>query len=223
MTRRDIIIAAVIVNLGLLAVLFLLAGHFDETEEIQKEEIAEILLEKPRPILKEEHAPVFLAEENDADEVDAVLRDFAESIEAKHETERSFTLSRTEDDYKIEKKKPSENVTEITVKRGDVLSKIAKANGTTVSAIKKLNHLTSDRLQIGQTLQIPIASDKDIKRQETPSISQGEGSYYIVQSGDNPWKIAKKFDVSVNELLQMNNMDEKKARAIKPGDRIRVE
>lgn len=41
------------------------------------------------------------------------------------------------------------------VKNGDSLEKIARANNTTVKAIKELNGLTSDRINIGQALQMP--------------------------------------------------------------------
>lgn len=42
-----------------------------------------------------------------------------------------------------------------TVQSGDVLSRIAVRNGTTVSAIKKANGLTSDNIYVGQKLLIP--------------------------------------------------------------------
>jgi LysM repeat protein len=41
------------------------------------------------------------------------------------------------------------------VKSGDVLLKIAKDHGVTVKALRAANHLTTDRIRVGQTLQIP--------------------------------------------------------------------
>lgn len=41
------------------------------------------------------------------------------------------------------------------IKPGDSLEKIARANSTTVKAIKELNNLTNDRIVVGQTLQLP--------------------------------------------------------------------
>lgn len=41
------------------------------------------------------------------------------------------------------------------VKPGDSLEKIAKANGTTIKALKELNNLSNDRINVGQTLQLP--------------------------------------------------------------------
>lgn len=41
------------------------------------------------------------------------------------------------------------------VKAGDSLEKIARANGTTIKAIKELNNLANDRIVVGQTLKMP--------------------------------------------------------------------
>lgn len=46
--------------------------------------------------------------------------------------------------------------------------------------------------------------------------------YYIVKSGDNPWTIAHKHHMQVEELLRLNNMDEVKAKRLRPGDRLRI-
>jgi LysM repeat protein len=42
-----------------------------------------------------------------------------------------------------------------TVKSGDTLTKIAKANGTTVKAIESENNLTTTQIKVGQKLKIP--------------------------------------------------------------------
>jgi LysM repeat protein len=43
------------------------------------------------------------------------------------------------------------------VKSGDNLTRIAKAHGTTVKAIKAANHLSNDRIVVGSKLKIPEA------------------------------------------------------------------
>jgi len=43
-----------------------------------------------------------------------------------------------------------------TVKSGDNLSKIAKAKGTTVKALRAANNLRTDRITVGQKLKIPV-------------------------------------------------------------------
>ncbi len=49
----------------------------------------------------------------------------------------------------------------ITVKRGDTLSKLARAHGVTVNAIQQANGLTGDLILIDQRLHIPIADVSD--------------------------------------------------------------
>ncbi len=46
-----------------------------------------------------------------------------------------------------------------TVKSGDTLTKIAKANGTTVKRIKSENNLTTTRITVGQKLKIPAKAE----------------------------------------------------------------
>ena len=46
-----------------------------------------------------------------------------------------------------------------TVKSGDSLTKIAKAHGTTVKAIKAENNLNTDHIKVGQKLKIPARSE----------------------------------------------------------------
>ena len=49
-----------------------------------------------------------------------------------------------------------------------------------------------------------------------------EPVYYVIKSGDNPWKIARQFGVKYDEILRLNQLDEEKARNLKIGDRVRV-
>jgi peptidoglycan endopeptidase LytF len=218
MSRRDIIIIAVLVNLGLMAVLFMLASPIGEEEALGSKQIAEVLQQTPKEISRMESVPIILTQENEADEVDSVLKDFAASLE---EAAEDSALMQTEE-FRRENHS-DEKYVEITVKRGDVLSKIAKANGTTIAAIRKANHLQSDQLKIGQVLKIPFGTSGTLKDSlSNDKLKVGSSNYYVVQSGDNPWKIAKVYHISVKELLEMNHMDEVKAKNLKPGDKILV-
>lgn len=44
------------------------------------------------------------------------------------------------------------------VKAGDSLTKIAKEQGTTISALRRANNLTTDRIKVGQDLKIPASA-----------------------------------------------------------------
>ena len=84
-----------------------------------------------------------------------------------------------------------------TVKSGDNLYSIAKNYNTSVDDIKTLNNLTSNLLSIGQKLRIPVNST---------SISPENVETYVVQSGDTLYKIANYYNMSVKELMELNNL-----------------
>lgn len=92
---------------------------------------------------------------------------------------------------------PYEKTGYYTVKKGDSLWSIANAYNTTVSELKTLNNLTSNSLSIGQKLKLPT-EDKE----ESPLNS----NTYIVQSGDTLYSIAKKYNITVDELKTTNNI-----------------
>ena len=81
------------------------------------------------------------------------------------------------------------------VKSGDTLYSIAKKNNTTVDELIDLNDLNSLNLNIGQKLKIPKISSNDI-----------DDSYYIVKSGDTLYGIAQKYQTTVSELQNINNL-----------------
>ena len=98
---------------------------------------------------------------------------------------------------KIPTSEPSEpNVEYIVyvVKSGDNLYSIARNYNTTVNAIKDFNNLTSNTLQIGQQLLIPIAQEED------------NNIRYIVKAGDNLYSIARNYNTTVQEIKALNNL-----------------
>lgn len=84
----------------------------------------------------------------------------------------------------------SENLNYI-VQKGDNLYNIANKYGVSVNAIKEINNLTSNILQIGQVLIIP---------------GTGDYTVYIVKKGDTLYKIANTYNTTVNKLKSVNNL-----------------
>lgn len=259
MSRRDTIIIALLVNAGLLALLFMLAVNADDDSIVDSPEITKTIVDNRSqvPVIKTP-PPVVAANTRVNDEVDNFLKDLA----AEDATQSIFddeTFIELKPEVAVVVAKPpvyrdsapsdSASYVEVEVKRGDALEKIARSNGTTVEAIKKANNLTSAKLSVGQVLRIPLSNNKSevaaapapvpapkptpapkpapqpiaaapvIKAPPAPA---SDIQYYTIKSGDNPWKIAKQFNVKFEDLLKLNNLDEERARNLKIGDKVRV-
>lgn len=100
--------------------------------------------------------------------------------------------------------KPSSTEDEYyTVVKGDSLYNIAKKFNTTVDEIIKNNNLTSTVLQVGDKLL--ISKGQATTPSETPPSSEDQ-NIYVVQSGDSLYSIAKKFNTTVQEIKNLNNL-----------------
>ena len=99
------------------------------------------------------------------------------------------------------------------VKSGDNLWNIARKFDTTTKNIMVTNKLSSTALSIGQSLN--ITSEKQLK------IAKKGASTYKVRSGDSPFLIAKKYNMSLNRLLALNQLNKKSK--IFPGQKLIVE
>jgi LysM repeat protein len=86
---------------------------------------------------------------------------------------------------------------------GDNLSVLANRFGVTVDAIRSANNLSSNILQVGQTLTIPDGKN-------APSQTGGENTTthitHTVASGDNIWDLSVRYGIPQAELLRANNL-----------------
>ncbi|MCI9221433.1 MAG: LysM peptidoglycan-binding domain-containing protein [Lachnospiraceae bacterium] len=89
---------------------------------------------------------------------------------------------------------PGPSYTEYTVRPGDSLWLIAQRYNTTVEAIKSLNGLTSDALDVGRVLRIPTT-------QTSPSYTE-----YTVRPGDSLWLIARRYGTTVEAIKSLNGL-----------------
>ena len=108
--------------------------------------------------------------------------------------------------------KPASRSTEQSihvVKSGENLSIIAKKYKCSVTDLKEWNNLKSTTLKVGQKLKVyPASADKNNKIVHT------------VKSGDNLWDISKKYGVSVEQIMRLNNLDKK--AVLKIGQKLKI-
>lgn len=127
-----------------------------------------------------------------------------------------------EDNYK-QRGEEKKIVSRYRVKRGDTLFSIARRFDVSVEQVKRLNKLKSNSVLTGQVLRIP--SGKSISEIERKQSSEQQAkakinkqvlsakdldklgtNKYIVVKGDNLYSIARKNDVNVSKLMELNNI-----------------
>lgn len=115
------------------------------------------------------------------------------------------------------------------VKQGDNLYNIAKKYHITVDKLNALNNLRSNKLKLGQQLIVskekgvpPSKTIKEAKKVQTGvSVAENDGEFieYRTKKGDTLEKIAKRFNIDKDEVLEANNLSNKK---ISPGKIILI-
>jgi len=110
--------------------------------------------------------------------------------------------------------------TSYTVKPGDSLWKIAKAHNISVAAIKQANNLTSDALKANQKITIPAGQPTQTAQAGIAPASysewqpgahvEGGQTVHVVDIGESPALIAKKYNVTVDQLMKANNITDSK-------------
>jgi membrane-bound lytic murein transglycosylase D len=108
-----------------------------------------------------------------------------------------------------------------SVKSGDVLSKLAIKYNTTVSQLKKWNNLKNDNIYIGQRLIVrhgtsspkteiktaPATATSDNNKKKTTNKEENKKTtLYIIKKGDTLNKIAKMYNVSIEDIKKWNNL-----------------
>lgn len=118
------------------------------------------------------------------------------------------------------------------VRRGDSLGSIARRYRTTVAYLRDLNDLPRRKaMRVGMKLYVPdrtplkersksvVASNKT-NTSTVVANQSADSRYYVVQSGDSLFTIARKYSTSVSELQRLNNM--KRGKTLKVGMKLKV-
>lgn len=99
------------------------------------------------------------------------------------------------------------------VQPGDSLYTIAMKFNTTIRALKKENKLKTNQLLINQKLIIPIpnsdesdSGDSDTGKPDTDTPETPDKIYYV-QPGDSLYKIAQKFETTIEKIKEENNLE----------------
>jgi LysM repeat protein len=92
------------------------------------------------------------------------------------------------------------------VKKGDTLSEIAFYFGVSIAALRRLNHISQDRIYPGQRIMLNDLQEKADEK-------------YMVKRGDTLWGIAGLFGLSLSELKELNPI---RGDKIYPGQELKL-
>ncbi len=119
-----------------------------------------------------------------------------------------------EDNEIVDEENNDSNYIRYTIQRGDTLTSIARRYNTTVDELARLNNIQNpNRIYAGETLLIPTKNN---------SVSSGSddknNTIYIVRKGDTLYGIAKRFNTTVSNIVNNNNIVN--PNLIYPGQRL---
>jgi len=109
-----------------------------------------------------------------------------------------------------------------TVKKGDVLSKIAEKYDVSLSDLRKWNNIKGSTIKAGQKLTIyksGLVVDRPTLANQTESNKNyvAQKKVYYVQPGDTLWTISRTNNIPIEKLKKLNNL---KSNDIKVGQKL---
>lgn len=101
------------------------------------------------------------------------------------------------------------------LREGESLKRIARALGTDIETLTAMNNLrSSDAIGEGDAVYLPV------RARELGALLAHSDAYYAVKKGDTYYSIAKSHNLTVDELLELNELEVE--HKLHPGERLRV-
>ncbi|MFN3489145.1 MAG: LysM peptidoglycan-binding domain-containing protein [Emticicia sp.] len=171
--------------------------------------------------------PVMLASNNDVIE-NGVIVIGGSSVRASNddnEVEENEKPEKIEDEIKKVRKVKKKTY---TVKRGDVLNRVAEKYDVDMYDLKVWNHLKSSKIMVGQKLIIlddveeVVEVQRTIKaeRKSKQTLEKTKPKYHVVQRGDTLWSISQRYGgISIEKIKKMNGL---RSNAVKKGQKLKI-
>jgi peptidoglycan lytic transglycosylase D len=138
---------------------------------------------------------------------------------------KHYSLSLDSRRYRGLKKSASGTNYVYTIRRGDTLWDIGRQYGVSIKQLCAWNGINSRSvLRPGKKLKLRLASnEKNTVKAIPASYDNSKASVvnYTVKKGDSLWRIARRFKVTVKQLLAWNNLS--KSKHLKPGQQLLVQ
>ena len=104
------------------------------------------------------------------------------------------------------------------IRRGDSLIRIAKNFDTEVGLLREVNNIRGNLIRAGDTMMIPEGSAwaNSLAMAESDTSRSQRG--YRVRRGDSLYRIAVRFDVTIDDIISWNSLDP--GAYLQPGQRL---
>lgn len=120
---------------------------------------------------------------------------------------------------------PTVNVKHL-VNSGDTWGRVAAQYGVTEDVLKGANPELAARTNLpgGAYLMVPVPQGSAAAQaaQAAQPVEQNTVKYHEVKRGENLGRIARKYKISLNKLLKLNNMTQADARRLRIGQKLKV-
>lgn len=111
------------------------------------------------------------------------------------------------------------------IAKGESLSSIARLYGISVSNLMTVNGLRNHSIQAGKTLVLPGKLGREpLSAAQVAAtrarLAAGQPREYVIRNGDSLWSIARRFNVSTQQLVAWNDIPTNKP--IQPGQKLKI-
>jgi len=114
----------------------------------------------------------------------------------------------------VEPKLPNTASTTHKVLKGESLFAISKTYHISIDDLKRINNLKGSNLRPGQEISVGQAPEQLVANSETKPVDT-----YKVKAGESLYTISKKYNISIDELKDINNL---KNGNIRPGQELKL-
>lgn len=157
---------------------------------------------------------------NNIDDPDKYRLKIGETLKVK---EAGYNLVYDSQNNVYSLKQEKKSYKDYKVKNGDTLYGIAFAHGMTANEFLAVNNIKDAgkyNLKIGDTLKV---ADNDSTKTDNISNNNSDNyDTYRVQSGDTLYGIAFQNDISVNDFLKINNIDDPLKYKLRTGEKLKI-
>lgn len=108
------------------------------------------------------------------------------------------------------------NWREHRIRKGETMGKIAEKYAVKTAAIRSINSMKNNKIRAGKTILIPLEARPNnaqyAKRTKKSTVKRKAS--HQVRKGDTLWQIARRYDLSVSDLVMWNNISKSHTLAL---------